>query len=109
VRATPWPADAATTWTCEIGWKAGYRKSRFRAMAARPGSDKRRPLGDSPAVTWTLMADPEPPTPELAVRVRALTTALESAGWQHIGRGTRWYAQRFVWRGQGEPQRVTLP
>jgi hypothetical protein len=108
-RATPWPPDAAATWTCEIGWKAGYRKSRFRAMAAPPGSDKRQPLGDSPAVSWTLMADPEPPTPDLAVRVRALMVALEAAGWEHIGRGPRWYAQRFVWRGEGEPRQVPVP
>jgi hypothetical protein len=108
-RATPWPDDARETWTCEIGWKAGYVRSRFRAMAAPPGSVKRAPVGDSPAVSWTLMADPEPPTPELAVRVRALMIALESAGWEHIGRGPRWYAQRFLWRGEGEPPRVAVP
>jgi hypothetical protein len=108
-RATPWPAAARELWTCEIGWKAGYRKSSFRAMAAPPGSDKREPLADAPAVSWTLMGDPEPPTPELAVRVRALMTALEAAGWEHIGRGGRWYAQRFLWRGTGDPQPVAVP
>jgi outer membrane biosynthesis protein TonB len=108
-RATPWPAAAAALWTCEIGWKAGYRKSSFRAMAAPPGSNKREPVGDSPAVAWTLMADPEPPTPELAVRVRALMNALEAAGWQHIGRGPRWFEQRFVWRGAGEPPQIAVP
>jgi hypothetical protein len=108
-RATPWPEDAESLWTCEIGWKAGYRKSHFRALATAPGSDKHEPVGDSPAVGWTLMADPEPPTPELAIRVRALMTALEQAGWEHIGRGPRWFAQRFVWRGDGEPPRVAVP
>ena len=52
------------------------------------------------------MSEPEPPTPELAVRVRALMTALETAGWQHIGRGDRWYAQRFVWRQDGQPRPI---
>jgi hypothetical protein len=55
------------------------------------------------------MSEPEPPTPELAVRVRALVAALEAAGWEHIGRGQVWYAQRFVWRGSGEPQPVDVP
>jgi hypothetical protein len=108
-RPVPWPQEAETLWTCEISWKAGYRKSSFRAMAGPPGPGKRRPIGDSPAVRWTLMGEPEPPTPELAVRVRALVQALEAAGWEHIGRGRVWYAQRFVWRGGGEPQPIDVP
>ena len=108
-RSAPWPAEAAKVWTCEIDWKAGYRKSTFRAMAGPPGSAKRAPLGEAPPVGWTLMADPEPPTPELALRVRALMLALEAAGWQHIGRGAHWYAQRFLWRGAGEPQPIPVP
>jgi hypothetical protein len=108
-RPVPWPQDAAELWTCEIAWKAGYRKSSFRAMAGPPGPGKRRPFGDSPSVRWTLMGEPEPPTPELAIRVRALVQALEAAGWDHIGRGRLWYAQRFIWRGSGEPQPVDVP
>lgn len=108
-RVASWPEEAERLWTCEIGWKPGYRKSSFRAMAGPPGAGKRRPIGDSPAVRWTLMGDPEPPTPELAVRVRALVHALEAAGWEHIGRGQHWYAQRFVWRGGGEPQPLAVP
>jgi hypothetical protein len=54
------------------------------------------------------MGEPEPPTPELAIRVRGLVTALEAAGWEHIGRGPAWYAQRFVWRGAGEPQPIEV-
>jgi hypothetical protein len=108
-RPVPWPEDAAELWTCEIAWRAGYRKSSFRAMAGPPGAGKRRPFGDSPSVRWTLMGEPEPPTPELALRVRALVRALEEAGWEHIGRGQLWYAQRFIWRGDGEPQPVAVP
>ncbi|HEY6694023.1 MAG TPA: hypothetical protein VI006_14340 [Solirubrobacteraceae bacterium] len=108
-RPKPWPEEARELWTCEIGWKAGYRKSTFRAMAAPPGSGKREPIGESPSVGWTLMADPEPPTPELALRVRALVNALEAAGWEHIGRGNHWYAQRLLWRGSGKPQRIPVP
>ena len=78
-------------------------------MAGPPGAGKRRPIGDSASVRWTLMTEPEPPTPELAIRVRALVQTLEAAGWEHIGRGQVWYAQRFVWRGSGEPQAVDVP
>jgi hypothetical protein len=108
-RPAPWPEEATELWTCEIAWKAGYLKSSFRAMAGPPGAGKRRPIGDSPSVRWSLMGEPEPPTPELAIRVRALVSALEAAGWEHIGRGRVWYAQRFVWRGSGEPQTVDVP
>ncbi|HEX5621132.1 MAG TPA: hypothetical protein VFX51_22095 [Solirubrobacteraceae bacterium] len=108
-RPAPWPEDAHELWTCEIAWKAGYRKSSFRAMAGPPGDGKRRPIGDSPSMRWSLMGEPEPPTPELAIRVRILVDALETAGWEHIGRGQRWYAQRFVWRGSDEPRPVDIP
>ena len=108
-RPAPWPEEATELWTCEIAWKAGYRKSSFRAMAGPPGAGKRRPFADSPSVRWSLMGEPEPPTPELAIRVRVLVQALEAAGWEHIGRGRVWYAQRFVWRGSGEPQPVDVP
>ena len=107
-RVAQWPDEAVELWTCELDWKAGYRKANFRAMVAAPGDAKRRPLGESAAVRWALMGEPEPPTPELAVRVRALVEALEGAGWEHIGRGRRWYEQRFLWRGDGEPQPIVV-
>jgi hypothetical protein len=107
-RATLWPPDAERLWTCELAWKPGYVKSTFRAMAGPPGAGRRRPIGESRPMRWTLMGEPEPPTPDLAIRVRALVHALEAAGWEHIGRGPRWYEQRFVWRGSGEPQRVSV-
>jgi hypothetical protein len=107
-RVAPWPEEADQLWTCELDWKAGYRKAAFRAMAGAPGGGKRRPLGESAPVKWALKTEPEPPTPELAVRVRSLVDALEAAGWEHIGRGRHWYEQRFVWRASGDPQPVTV-
>ncbi len=107
-RTAPWPEEADAMWTCELDWKAGYRKSFFRAMAIGPGDDKRRPLGESAPVRWALMGEPEPPTPDLAIRVRGLVEALEAAGWQHIGRGRHWYEQRFLWHGSGEPQPIAV-
>ena len=102
--ASTWPADAGERWTCEIDWKAGYRASSFRAMAGPPGATKRRAFGESSALRWTLMADPDPPTPELVACVRELSDALEAAGWQEVGRGRRWYALRFVWTHTEEPR-----
>jgi hypothetical protein len=103
-RRQAWPKDAAQLWRCEIEWKAGYRNSAFRAMARAPGAGKRSAIGEAPALSWMLMADPEPPTPELANRVGALMAALASAGWEHIGCGERWYSQRFIWRQDVEPR-----
>jgi hypothetical protein len=108
-RSRPWPEDAETLWTCEISWKAGYLKSEFRAMAGPPGSGRRKSIAESPSLKWTLMTDPEPPTPEMIANVKVLVSALVAAGWERAGAGTSWYAQRFVWRGQGEPGPVTIP
>ena len=108
-RARPWPEHAETLWTCEIAWKAGYLKSAFRAMAGPPGSGRRRSIAESPSLKWTLMTDPEPPTPEMIANVKVLVSALVAAGWERAGAGTSWYAQRFVWRGEGEPRPVAIP
>jgi hypothetical protein len=107
--AGPWPRDAATLWTCEIAWKAGYVKSTFRAMAGPPGGARRKPIAESPPLRWTLMTDPEPPTPEMIASVKVLVSALVAAGWERTGPGPAWYAQRFVWRRSGEPGPVVVP
>ena len=108
-RAQPWPEEAETLWTCEIAWKAGYLKSAFRAMAGAPGGGRRKSIGESPSLRWTLMTDPEPPTTEMIASVKVLVSALVAAGWERAGAGTSWYAQRFVWRGDGEPRAVAIP
>jgi hypothetical protein len=108
-RDQPWPEEAATVWTCEIAWKAGYVKSTFRAMAGPPGGDgRRKSIGESPPLRWTLMTDPEPPTPEMVAGVKALLAALVAAGWERTQPGGAWYAQRFLWRGTGEPGPVAV-
>ena len=73
-------------------------------MAGPPGATKRPPLGESSAGRWTLMADPEPPTPELVACVRDLRDALQAAGWEDVGRGRHWYALRFVWTHTEDPR-----
>jgi hypothetical protein len=108
-RARPWPKEAETLWTCEIAWKAGYLKSTFRAMAGPPGAGRRKAIAESPSLRWTLMTDPEPPTPEMIASIKVLVSALVAAGWEHTGSGAAWYARRFVWRGSGEPGAVSVP
>ena len=97
-------------WTCEIDWNA--RLPQVLASArwpSRPGAGKRRQIGESLPLRWALMTDPEPPTPEYVALARTLIGALEAAGWERIGRGGPWYAQRFLWRGEGEPGPVVVP
>ena len=108
-RARPWPEEAEKLWTCEIAWKGGYLKSTFRAMAGPPGAARRKSIGDSPSLRWTLMTEPEPPTPEMVASVRVLVSALIDAGWERIGPSKSWYAQRFLWRGSGEPGTIAVP
>jgi hypothetical protein len=108
VRA-PWP-EATELWSCEIAWKPGYVKSCFRAMAARPGGKRRHSIGESPPLRWTLMMDPEPPTPEMVEAVGELVAALEAAGWERMDADDGpWYALRFLWHGEVPPQRVEIP
>jgi hypothetical protein len=78
-------------------------------MAGPPGGGRRKSIGESPSLRWTLMTDPEPPTPEMIASVKVLVAALVEAGWERAGVATSWYAQRFVWRGEGEPRAVAIP
>jgi hypothetical protein len=55
---------------------------------------------------WTLMSEPDPPTPEKVEVLRALVEALEDEGWERIESAGPWYAQRFVWRQDGQPRPI---
>jgi hypothetical protein len=104
----PWP-EADELWSCEIAWKPGYVRSCFRAMAAPPGAKRRQSIGESAPLKWTMMMEPEPPTPELVEAVRGLAAAIEAAGWERMDTPEEpWYALRFLWRRPGWPQRVEV-
>jgi hypothetical protein len=100
------PVDTSRIWTCVVEWSAGYRKSVFRAMAAPAGQQRRKPIAQSPPIMWTLMADPEPSSPEIVAALRELMNALRDAGWERVEAGGAWYALRFVWRQDGEPRPI---
>jgi hypothetical protein len=86
-----------------IGWKAGYLKSRFRAMTAPPGQSQRTLIAQSRAI-WTFMDQPDPPNAEMVEILDELVAALKEHGWVPIGPSGRWYAHRFLWSGEGQPR-----
>jgi len=106
--AVPAPEPAAETadlWRCEIAWDAGFVTSRFVALGSAPGKTDRRPVGSSAPLKWLFMDDPDPRSAEVEASVRTLEAALVKAGWERAGRGTGWYALRFVWRHPEAPPR----
>jgi hypothetical protein len=105
-RRRPWPEGASGVWTCEVEWKSGYRKSTFRAMAAAPGARRRKLIAESAPVMWTLMGEPDPPTPEKVAVLRELIDALADQGWERIECAGPWFAQRLVWRHTEQPRPI---
>jgi hypothetical protein len=99
----PWPDDAAGLWRCEITRHVDDRSSRFRAIAAGPGTDHVREIGRSAAHEPVPEAQPIEPSAELCAAVDALASALLAAGWSPVMGGDGWYADRFVWRHSGDP------
>jgi hypothetical protein len=104
-RGAGWPPEARTLWRCEIRFDAGYSASRFTAMAQPPsGSEGRsRVVARSEPLRWLFMSPPDPKVPEHRGAALALARALRAAGWEVVGRGSGWYAERYVWRRDGEP------
>ena len=102
-RKSPWPEDAKERWRCEIGWAPGMLHARFEAVAYPPGSRRGSSIGRTGAVTSLMMADADPADMGHRQAVRRLAAALRDAGWVPAGRGSRWYAGRYVWRGEGDP------
>ena len=104
VRQPTWPAGSDRLWRCELRWDSGVVNSRFEAVAYEPGSERRtRQVGSSATFKWLMMADPNPAANEYRKELRQLAGALQAAGWDHVGRGAKWYAARFVWRRDGAP------
>jgi hypothetical protein len=47
--------------------------------------------------------DPDPAAQEYRTELGRLTAELQAAGWDYVGRGTKWYSACFVWRRPGTP------
>jgi hypothetical protein len=98
-----WPPGSAHLWRCEIRWSPGLANSCFEAAASDPTSRARRSVGTSATFKWLMMSDPDPGAAEFRQELARLSARLEAAGWEWIGRGPRWYSERYVWRRAGEP------
>ena len=95
--------DAGARWSCRIRWQAGWRSSRFEAIAVPPGRKRGTPIAASTGFEWTFKADPDPDLPAVRAAVAALRSELLAAGWAPAGIGRQWYAHRFAWTGDGDP------
>lgn len=102
-RKKPWPRGTEHLWRCEIRWSSGYARSRFEAVAHDPQRGSERVICTSTPFKWMLMGDPDPSSAAFRDDVRSLATALETAGWERLGSGAKWYSERFVWRGEDQP------
>lgn len=101
--APAWPEESTQLWRCEIMWDAGWIDSRFQAVTYRPRGRRGRAIGGSGPIKGRLMGQPEPDRPEHHEAVQDLASALETAGWERVGRGADWYSERFWWRHEGAP------
>jgi hypothetical protein len=102
-RAPGWPEGTCDRWRCEIAWASGYVHSRFRALAYPPGGRKGNPICESRDFKWLLRAGPDPSDAAHRREVQRLAAALKAAGWEPVGRGSRWFAGRYVWRDESTP------
>jgi hypothetical protein len=102
--APPWPDESKQLWRCEIKWDAGWIDSRFQAVSYRPGGRRGHAIGASAPIKGLLMGQPKADRPEHRGVFHDLASALETAGWEHLGQGADWYSERFSWRHQGAPE-----
>jgi hypothetical protein len=101
--APAWPDDSKQRWRCEIKWDAGWTDSHFQAVTYRPRGRRGRAIGASALIKTRLMGQPKSDRPEHRRAVHDLASALESAGWERVGRGAEWYSERFWWPHDGAP------
>jgi hypothetical protein len=101
--APAWPEDSRQRWRCEIRWDAGWIDSRFQAVAYRPRRRRGRAIGASGPIKGRLMGAPQPDRPIHREALGGLASALETVGWERVGRGADWYSERFSWRHESTP------
>jgi hypothetical protein len=67
-------------------------------------------IARSAPLRWLFMNPPDAKIPEHRNAALALARALRGAGWEIVGRGGGWYAERYVWRGEDDPpEHVEVP
>jgi hypothetical protein len=100
--ATPAPPDRERAWAAEIGWHLVDGGAKFRVVARPVEGGDPVTLGESPALEW-------PPVEARSVQaltdaVKTLESALVTAGWTLLPRGSAWYAKRFTWQPGARPR-----
>jgi hypothetical protein len=103
-RRVPWPEGAEQRWRCEIRWHAGYRRSRFEAVAVEPARRRGQAIGRSETFKWLMMGDPT--AQDFQGAVEELTDLVVAAGWERVADGADWYSRRFVWHRDSPPGRL---
>lgn len=100
---------ARESWdVCEIGWWRGYVKSEFYAAALTVDGSEYE-VGRSPQFRWRRTEAPPSDHERARAAHAALVDRLAATGWEPVGGGVPWFAQRFRRRAtglrllQGEP------
>jgi hypothetical protein len=55
------------------------------------------------------MGQPDVRSPEHRQELHELAGALVARGWERVGRGSSWYAERYRWPGDGAPGDLAAP
>ena len=63
-------------------------------------------IARSESLRWLFMSPPDAKVPEHRNAALALARALRGAGWEVVGRGGGWYAERYVLARRGRPARA---
>jgi hypothetical protein len=103
-RRVPWPQDSERLWRCELRWDSGVVNSRFEVVVYEPGGGRGCAIAGGSTFKWLVKGDPDPRSPAYRAELARLRAELEDAGWEHVGRGLRWYSERFLWRRPGAPR-----
>jgi hypothetical protein len=102
-RSPAWPEGSDQLWRCELRWKPHVLNSRFEAVAEAPEGRAERGVGSSASFKRFKPTEPDPASLQYRAELMRLIGELKAAGWEHVGRGARWYSERFVWTKDGVP------
>lgn len=103
LRHGDWPDEAKYRWRAEVVWAGGWRASRFRVLAAPPGSHRRTTIATTKPLDGMVMRSPDPTRLRFRVPFEELVSDLQRDGWRPVQSGSQWWNVRFVWTRPGAP------
>jgi hypothetical protein len=98
-----WPDEAKYRWRAEVVWAGGWRASRFRVLAAPPGSHRRTTIATTKPFEGVIMRSPDPTRLRFRAPFEELVSELQRDGWRPVRSGSQWWNVRFVWTRPGAP------